>query len=288
MKNCILLLCFILCLSSCDFGKKQNIKPQQLLGEWFSVESREGLPFATQYGCTFLSDSTVDFELGFYKSIFSENSTRRVSHFLGNKTRYKIVGDTLKVFSLRDSSWYNIRIARILNDTLELSEGCFQLRNEDEPICETIKYVRHNQKLDTTFKFDAISLTSSGCYGSCPQMHINIHGNGEVEFYGKRYTLKEGYYTSKIPIEKYTELSNNFRKVNISNLKDRYAADHTDDNMITIYFLKEGKIVKKVDDYACYSPSAFICAYSKLEPLYQQLELTQIEERVGKKYFSFE
>jgi Domain of unknown function (DUF6438) len=288
MKNCILFLCLILSLSSCDFGKKHNIKPQQLLGEWFSVESREGLPFATRYGCTFLSDSTVDFESGFYKSIFSENNKRGVSYFLGNKTQYKIVDDTLKVFSLRDSFWFNITLVRISSDTLEFKGECLEFFNEPSIPCETIKYVKYNQKLDTIFKFDAISLISSGCYGTCPQMQINIHDNGEVEFYGKRYTLKEGYYTSKIPIEKYTELSNNFRKVNIANLKDRYAADHTDDNTITICFLKEGKIVKKVEDYACYSPSALICAYSKLEPLYQQLELTQIEERVGKKYFSFE
>jgi hypothetical protein len=281
--NKILFFIFIITICSCKIKDNSEEFKQKIIGEWFYVKKSPHYDnHNASLGYTFISKTEVDFKSGFYND--SKGKDEYIRQFIGERTKYAIVDDTLKVFSLSDNAWHNRKIIFISEDTLAFQGECFTFDKNDAFCFE--KYARHSKKLDNQLQFDKISLTSSGCYGSCPILKINLHSSGTVEFYCKRFTLKKGYFTAKISDKKFTELANNFRKVNFSTLKDNYEAEHTDDNTITISFWQGDKIVKTVRDYGRVSPSAFVYAYSQLRFLDQQIPLIQIDEKIGKTIFT--
>ena len=284
MNKIIIAILFII-IGSCKMKNKSDEIKQKIIGEWFYADENEyDLSQSSEHGYTFFPNNSVDYKCGHYKSIQSKIDNDNISQYIGSLTKYEIVGDTLKIFSLDDSKWNRRKIVRISNDTLAF-QG--ERVNGDENVdCCLEKYVKHSQKLDTTFQFDRISLVSSGCYGSCPIFKVNLYSNGNFEFYGHQYTVNRGYFASKIAIEKYNEYANNFRKVNLSALKENYEADHTDDEAVRVYFWKNNKMIKKIQDYGRVSPSAFICAYTQLRNLYQQIELIKMDEKIGKQIFN--
>lgn len=288
MNKIIIAILFII-IGSCKMKIKSDEIKQKIIGEWFFTEEEiipnsSGLlspsPFQDSYGYTFGDSDNVEVKSGYFYDLNmpgKETDFKRMGQFLGSFTKYKIGKDSsLSIYSLSDSAWHTKRIISISGDTLRL-KGKFTYVE---------KYAKFNQKLFSELKFDKISLTSKGCYGSCPIMKINIYSNGVVQFFGERYTLKKGYFISKISPEKYIALANNFKKINLLILHNDFAIDVSDDNTIIINFWQGDKLVKVVRDYGRVSPSPFICAYTQLEVLYQQLELVEIDEKKGEKLFN--
>ncbi len=288
MNKIIIAILFII-IGSCKMKNKTDEIKQKIIGEWFFTEEEiipnsnvplSPPPFQDSYGYTFGDSDNVEVKSGYFYDLNipeKETDFKRMGQFLGSFTKYKIgLDSSLNIYSLSDSSWHRKRIISISDDTLKL-KGEFTYVE---------KYAKFNQKLFSELKFDKISLKSTGCYGPCPIMKINIYSNGTVQFFGERYTLKKGYFISKISPEKYIALANNFRKINLSTLHNDFAIDASDDNTIIINFWQGDKLVKVVRDYGRVSPSPFICAYAQLEALYQQLELIKIDEKIGKKLFN--
>jgi len=191
--------------------------------------------------------------------------------YLGKTTQFKIENDSLKIFSLSSNMWKSKKIFSLTPDTLILL-------NSDSTLVKYVKPVYHvNEKLS----FDKIIVSSSGCFGSCSIGDIMIEKSGKVYYYGVKFNTINGYYTSNIPSSKYQEIEYDFKKSNIDTLATWYHASRTDDEEISVTFIKDGRIYKTISDYGHESPPDFFWAYWPVRFLYQQLKLAKIQKDIN-------
>lgn len=214
-------------------------------------------------GYIFFENKNCENKLGYYKVIEGDKREERKTFFLGNKTKYKIEDDSLGILDLGTKTWELQKIVSIIGDTLtfQISDSVFT------------KYARTKYKINPNESYDEIIISSSGCYGSCPILDISIDKNGNILYFGQHYNTQNGLFTAKITKEKYQEIETTFKKADIPNLKDSYEANWTDDEEVTISFIKDNKIVKSISDYGRKSPIALIWAYMPVRHLYQQVNL---------------
>jgi hypothetical protein len=213
---------------------------------------------------------------GYYKKIRSripgmENASgdrteRITTYFLGTETKYKIDGDVLSIFDLTDSAWQEAIILRLSNDTLSL-----QLSDNT-----TTNFVRTRYQFDTTQLFDEVVVSTSGCFGTCPITSTLISQSGEVVYYGEQHTIHNGLYRFTLTKEEYNKVRSDFAKAKFNELEKTYEADWTDDEEITITFLKHGKIVKSITDYGKVGPNELFWAYTPVRSMYQLKVLDSI------------
>lgn len=258
---------------SCQFSNKQIEKT--IIGEWtfaYRENKNNDVPIPLppladgnqKQGFIFYKNSICENKLGYFKR---ENEKLL---FLGTKTKYKFENDSLEIFNLTDSTWVNNRIYSLNSDTLTLIESDNSL----------VKYAKVNYNINEKCIFDKIIVSSSGCFGTCPVSDICIEKQGNVFFSGQYHNAINGLYTSKISFEKYTEFELNFKKANIENLKNYYRANWTDDETITVTFIKGNKIVKTISDYGRQAPTEFYWAYMPVRYCYQQLGLVSYSDSV--------
>ncbi len=290
-ENMFLIFILVVSFISCREKSEQDL----ILGNWKLVidsieydqmDQSPPAPFAIPgrgISYTFLNDSIVDTRMAYYK-IIRHKGRRREIRFIGTKTNYKIIDDSLKIYDLTDSVWRSAKkITRITNDTLILTKRDGQ----------KMVFVRHDYNLDMKPCFDQISLSSSGCYGSCPVMNIIIDSTGHVVYHGEMYVDKVGFYEGQITKEKFLNIEREFRKANVKDLSDQYSASWTDDETISTTFCRQHKIVKSVEDYGRTAPDELVWAYPSLRYLFQELDLKQIDSTkipiyLNLRFFGFE
>jgi hypothetical protein len=277
-QKTILLIITIFILISC----KQNNDKQfskDILDEWTYIKTEDkrkplknknyNYPPPPPYygshiqGYVFSKNNVCENKTGYFKRIEGNERRDRKIIFLGTKTKYKIENDSLKILDLLTKTWENQKIQSIIGDTLTTTTG-------DSLFA---KYARAKYKIDPNENYDKIIVSSSGCYGACPISDISIDNNGHIFFYGQDYTTKKGIYTSTITRNEFQQIQTNFKKAGIKNLENNYEANHTDDETITITFVKNNKIVKTIMDYGRKSPAPFIWAYTPVRFLYQHIKL---------------
>jgi hypothetical protein len=276
-KLIILIFCSTFILTAC----KQKSKKDLIIGNWRLLKERINEPTdsvtmdpsdpfdipdrGTAY--TFINDSLVDSRTEYYK-IIRPKGRRREFQFIGTQTKYKIINDTLKIYDLTYSIWDDGRkIAKLTSDSLILVgvDGQRQV------------FLKHEYNIDSNPEFDQISLSTSGCYGSCPIINIIIDSNGYVLFYGEMYVSKIGFYEGQISKDKFNAIEKEFRKAKILDLKKEYSASWTDDETITTTFLKQGEIKKSIEDYGRTGPDELVWAYTSLRYLFQDIALEKID-----------
>jgi hypothetical protein len=94
----------------------------------------------------------------------------------------------------------------------------------------------------------SISLSRSGCFGSCPGYSVTIHGDGKVSYKGNWYVSIEGEHTAHISPEAARQLLERFRSANFFALKSEYRAGVTD-NPTYCLELQIGAKKKIITDY---------------------------------------
>ncbi|MGQ3012457.1 MAG: DUF6438 domain-containing protein [Flavobacteriales bacterium] len=258
---------FLLILVSCS--EKQPVR-EAIIGEWKfarSIYKYENGPVEEIWingvsGYVFHENGYCE-----NKQAYIRRNKNKEMVYYGNETKYKIENDSLKIYNPSDTTWNSRKIISIEADTLTL---------EAKDII--FKYYRPQYFLDPAETYDKITLSSSGCLGSCPIAEVSIDKEGNVFFRGKMYNTRNGLYSAKITKDEYKEIEEDFKKAGIMSLKDLYSADWTDDEEITISFYKNNKVVKTIKDYGGQAPSELIWAYTKLRFLYQIIELTPLKE----------
>ena len=279
----ILFILTILTLFSCKSKKEQQLE-KDIVGEWIYIRTQdirkpntndELLPPPPPFGRNtsgyiFNDDKSCENKLGYFKRIEGKRREERKTIYLGNKTQYKIEEDSLKIYNLLDSSWQSQKIFSIIEDTLTIqtSDSLFE------------KYARIKYKLNRNETYDKIIVSSSGCFGACPILDISIDKNGNVIYFGERFNTQNGLFTSKISKEEYQNIETTFKKAEINNLKDSYQANWTDDEAVTITFVKNDKIIKSITDYGRQAPTELIWAYTPVRFLYQQINLKPLKPEI--------
>lgn len=274
-KNTFLILITFISFISCREKSKQEL----IIGNWKLVidsikydplNEPPPTPFLRPnrgISYTFLNDSVVDTREEYYK-IIRRKGRRREIQFIGTQTSYKITDDSLKIYDLTDSVWRpGKKISTITRDTLILTK-----RDGKKLI-----FLRHEYDLTKEPLFDQISLSTSGCYGTCPVINIIIDSTGHVVYQGGMYVDKIGFYEGQITKEEFLSIEREFRKANISDLSDQYSASWTDDETISTTFCRKNKIVKSIQDYGRTAPDELVWAYPALRYLFHELDLKPLD-----------
>lgn len=277
MKTCLQITILLLITISCKSEKQKGIE-NNIIGDWNLEEIQNKtqkqkkeddiveIISVLRGGFIFQKDDIAINKPGYFK--FSRGKTREENqtYYLGDSTKYKIEGDSLKIKNLETNLWDKFKVISVTKDTLKI-----QTKND------ILKFSKLKTTINPNEKYDKIIITSSGCYGTCPVSSILISRNGSVLYYGEKFNSKNGLFSSKIDLKTFEKIENNFKKANIKNLDTHYSANWTDDNTISVSFIKNNKIVKTISDYGHKSPNDFMLAYENAQYLYQILKLNKIE-----------
>lgn len=183
--------------------------------------------------------------------------------YLGRNTQYKIENDSLIIYDLIEKRWKGRKIISLKKDTL-------LLKKDDSKI---EKYLKMNYQINYEYSFDELVVSTSGCYGTCPVLSININKNGMVYIDADRYNTIEGHFIANASNSIFERIQLDFLKARYYELEDNYAANWNDMETITISFIKNGRIVKTIIDYGRQGPAELNWAYTYVRYLYQSLNL---------------
>jgi hypothetical protein len=268
-----IVLSLALLLISCE--KKPQTPQDMILGNW-SIADTATEPWKRDIrGFEFLPVGICNYKPGYWDWHKYENerltalkNDRRadldniVMYYLGTRTKYSILKDSFKIFDLSEKKWEGYKIKKITNDSLILIK---------DTIVTT--YVKKYYEIEKSEDFDAVILSSSGCYGTCTSNDIMIDKDGNIIYKGNYYVTKKGWHTAKISPSEFNIIMKRFKEADYMNLKNDYSAMITDNQNISVSFIKNGRIVKAIDDYAGSAPNEFIWAYIPLIKIGLKLDL---------------
>jgi ankyrin repeat protein len=94
-----------------------------------------------------------------------------------------------------------------------------------------------------------ITLTRTGCFGTCPSYRVEMHGDGAVLYEGTAFVAINGKHRCTISQERFRELVNLFREADYFSLRDEYIWGATDLPTFSSSITIDGQS-KKLEDYA--------------------------------------
>ncbi|WP_231559625.1 DUF6438 domain-containing protein [Flavobacterium rivuli] len=240
-----------------------------LLGNWAIYDTVKRHLRFDKRGFEFFDNDTCEFKLGFTDEKRYENDTvtdrdNKVHYSLGNLTKYILNKEILKIYNLSYKRWDTYKIRKLSNDTLVIGWNK-----------SWTTFVKKRYDVKKVPDFDSVIVSSSICFGACPMVSIMISKDGYVSYNGSYHTSAKGDYTSKISKKEFNEIALRFKRANYFMLKESYNTAVTDSRTVSVLFIKDGKIVKSVEDYASSSPDEFTWAYNPVILLYQSLNLVK-------------
>jgi len=79
---------------------------------------------------------------------------------------------------------------------------------------------------DRDLKTSTISLSRKGCFGACPIYTVTIHGDGRVQYSGKKYVKVAGEQQGFMPPETIRTLFDEFETAKFFSIADQYSQAH--------------------------------------------------------------
>ena len=256
---------------SCKNDKEERFK-HDIIGEWKFVKQIDSVHHDYNGDIeevTFLMSDFICYKKGNYfgkNGFWDKKEGNNSVKYCGWDSKYKIYGDSLRVFVPVTKGWRSVKIHTLKGDTLVYDMG-------NKKYC---LFERQHYKLNNEEQYDAIVVSSSGCYGTCPRSTVYVSNKGEVFFEGRANTTVLGSFTANIGIKGYNRLQDEFKKA--GKPADYEEGDCIDAQLIVVSFIKDGKTVKKVSDCTTYMPTAFNAAYNHVLYLYQTVKLTKLEK----------
>jgi len=93
-----------------------------------------------------------------------------------------------------------------------------------------------------------MTLSRSGCYGTCASYNIEIHGDGTAVYKGEGFVVLTGEHRDHLSAEQVSEIVEAFRKADYFSLKDGYSYSVTDCPTYKTSF-RIDQVEKSVTDY---------------------------------------
>jgi hypothetical protein len=94
-----------------------------------------------------------------------------------------------------------------------------------------------------------VRLERTACFGTCPVYVVVVHGDGLVEYEGRRFVKEIGPRTRRISADDARRLFSQFEKARFFELASSYRAGMSDMPTFILTF-QRGKKVHRVEDYA--------------------------------------
>ncbi|MCF7222226.1 ankyrin repeat domain-containing protein [Marilutibacter chinensis] len=93
-----------------------------------------------------------------------------------------------------------------------------------------------------------IGLERSACLGSCPMYRVEIRGDGQAVYEGRRFVAVEGRHAYRVPVEDVARLVESAREKALWSMRPAYLAEITDQPGYTVT-LDVGGEVHRIEDY---------------------------------------
>lgn len=282
------LLCLI-SVSGCTDHKQQYLK--RIKGAWAVNMTYENMKIMKSFGnSTEIYPARQASELGlirgfefhgdtcYYRPGFFDysNIEKGLPMYLGSKTTYTIIADTLKIWNIADSSWARLFIKELKEDTLILM---------DIDTGNGWQYLKVDKRHKETVGYDAVavlSISSSEKYLDEFQ-YINRKGDYIYQPLNTPTLSDSVSYYHKFSISEVESLFSNFGHVNFNNLKETYLSTKSGGKTTYyIFFIENGHIVKTISDDDMVSPDELQWGYLPLMYLKQLYGLESISSE--KKY----
>lgn len=203
-----------------EFYDKTNNDPNELPSIFFNINNIYKFSSDTIYDSNHFSiynEKTNDFE------------------YLGYKANFKIKNSVVY--------WYNTASKK------DIEFGKVEKLSKDTIFFEHFMLVRNKVKQQFNNAFDAIIVTSSGCYGSCPIYNYRLESNGDIIYAGEKFTQIKGVYAGQINKEYFNYFKNKLNQIDLYQTDDQYSNNTTDGNFEEIVFIKNNKITKRISFY---------------------------------------
>ncbi|MCJ8153560.1 DUF6438 domain-containing protein [Chryseobacterium sp. SSA4.19] len=270
MKKLNLIIIAFFFITACHSEKTEYSK--EIVGEWAverdeKNEERPISPFKEDPQLIiFEEDGTYIDKKGFYKFEKDKKTNENNTLYFGEKTRYKIKGDSLLIFNPAEN---NFNVSRIVSMTK--SKIILEQKNKS-----LISLVSYSGKKFSNPPIDKIIVSKSPCLGSCAINSSIVDNSGNLFFYGESYNSKNGFYKNTVSNQKSKEVFNELQCVDINNLKTEYTIPVTDLSSESITFVLKGKIIKTVYNYGNASPFELRRLIRNISYLYQNIPLKRI------------
>jgi len=267
MKKTIGILILIIGLIGCSQSQKKTSIPitQKIKGNW-----------KTEYFKTNWKETAYVFTF--------QDSTCSYLYPWGQFSKYWIEGDTLNIKERTRKRRNNISggkivyqflIDSITNETLflkPLSNKTKELfRNEKEQNLELIKLSKIKENRD--WQIERIGFYSTGCFGSCPSMYLEIDSIGNLLFNGKYYTEKEGLYSGVLSTKELETIKSEINTIQLDSLKKMYSANWTDDQTCGISIKTKDKTYESSAYGFNKEPIELRILFHRLMELYKKVEM---------------
>jgi hypothetical protein len=96
-----------------------------------------------------------------------------------------------------------------------------------------------------------VELSRGPCYGSCPAYTVKIHGDGEVEYIGKRFVKVSGTQTGMVSGEAFARILQRLNQVHFFVLEDRAFSWCFDAPSVSVTVSVDGKAKTVTSDAGC-------------------------------------
>ncbi len=233
-----LLLCFFIACRQTNLDKDRR---QLLQGDWVSWTGEGALP--GPWVIASFEDSLMT--LGGYSDF----------------VKYELRGDSL----LPDAK-VDLNIFELTKDSLIAS-----IYYEDERRNDTFRLVKLSAK--NSLVPEKILFASSGCFGSCPSMSLEIDSSRNFLFWGGGYTNNKGFYRGQLSLAQYQQVLTRVRQLPLDSLKEKYEADWSDDQTAGIVIITKDKQIESAAYGFDKEPVELRVLFHKLSELYKTVPL---------------
>jgi hypothetical protein len=200
---------------------------------------------------------------------FEEDSLCTISDYRFTDFHFSLDHDTVTIesFDTLNNYWlYQYTILKITENSMVL----FSHPSDRHP-ADTIAFKKIHKK--NTIKPSAIYFASSGCFGTCPSMYLEIDALRNVAFYGESHTKQSGGFRSKLSAAEYETILNQINNLPVDSLKDYYEAPWTDVQASGIAIESAGKLIKSTAYGSFDEPVELTMLLNKLMNIYQHVSL---------------
>lgn len=134
--------------------------------------------------------------------------------------------------------------------------------------------------------WDAVGLSSSGCYGTCPVYSVELRRDGSASYRGERFVERIGEFRGTVSLRDYARICVFLERFAFDELAPDYAgltfADGTgvmwtDDNTVTIRALGRDGAEERVSDYGRVAPPEFEAVQLLIERTVERIAWEPVE-----------
>jgi hypothetical protein len=213
-----------------------------------------------------------------------QDSTCSYLYPWGEYSKYWINGDTLNIKERIRKRRNNISGGKITYQFLidSISSESLFIQPITEETKDLFKYnEEHNfdiiqlSKIKEQYDWgiERIGFYSTGCFGTCPSMYIEIDSIGNVLFNGKNYTEKEGLYSGTLSKKDLEIIKSEINSIELDSLKKRYSANWTDDQTCGVSIKTKNKTYESSAYGFNKEPIELRILFYRLMELYKNMEL---------------